>query len=385
MAVLEELAQAHLPPLPSFSKDKTGRPKSRTVLALFGGMIFGGVIASAALYFGKPFLRDVHLPGKGMTVLAFLVAMFLAILAHEAGHAIAGATKGFTFYGLAAGPLALRRRGHRLQMGFNRLPALWGGICVSIPPANEPELARKMAWMALGGPLASLALALAMIAIFVVSSGPVRFASGLTGLLSTALFLGTLLMPVAGMGFKSDGARALALRRGTEEEIASEALALSHLALAEVPPREWPAKAVKAAELLWAKGHAPGLGLLLVWRYLSLREIDRAREILAQSIENPKVPALLRAAIAGEAAEFELIVRQDVAAAEPWLKIALRAPLTEQYRKSFLRALAARLRNEPAIQAREIARARSAVRRAQFGVAPLDRELIDALSLADRP
>ena len=63
-----------------------------------------------------------------------LVALFVALAAHECGHIFAGLAAGFRFRFWAAGPFFLveNDRG-RLRLGWNRDAFLWGGVAATAP------------------------------------------------------------------------------------------------------------------------------------------------------------------------------------------------------------------------------------------------------------
>ncbi len=263
-----------------------------------------GLIALMAV--GYPYLADwvraplLRLfPPEGLTLAQTLsvifggpAVLFLIILSHEAGHALAGILGGLRFEMMAAGPVLLRSvepgTGRRLKLGLNRQPALLAGYSVCLPPPEmiPQELRRAMVLHISGGPGASLIVGIGSLAAAVLmpaTSGWESVARALLllmgcGSLLVGLFTG---LPTGGRSLLSDGARWLQLMRGGER--ASRDLTLlstSSRSMAGDAPRLWD------GHLLQAAGRIADSSLFEFWalRYLWLHHWDCSRIAEASAI-----------------------------------------------------------------------------------------------------
>lgn len=180
------------------------------------GVAIGSLFASA----GSP-LRD-GLAGLTPAVLLWVFPLgYLSICLHEAGHLLAGRLVGFRFLLFVAGPLKISRanlgQAARVEIGLNLNPGLFGGLSAS-QPLDFQDLNRRFAWVAAGGPLASLGLGLLGLggaAWLRESQLYLAFICGMAALVSLGIFCATLI-PMQAAGYPTDGAQLLALRRGGE-------------------------------------------------------------------------------------------------------------------------------------------------------------------------
>lgn len=238
---------AFLPPAappPDAAKKRRGIAKFLLTLPLYAafGAALGWLGARSGLRL-RDALPDVSLPG----VLVAAVLMFWPnVVLHEAGHALAGLSRGMRALAYGIGPL----RWERGQSGwrFRRGGGL-GGISgfAALLPQGERGLSRMdQAIYLAGGPLANLltaALAFASVAWGDVSRGGGAFLVG-TGL--CAAFLGVLnLVPFHTNGWRSDGRGLLdLLRRAPDADLQQRINQLLALSLGGVRPRDWPAALV---------------------------------------------------------------------------------------------------------------------------------------------
>jgi peptidase M50-like protein len=96
-------------------------------------------------------------------LLAFWVAFLVNVAVHELGHLAAGRIVGIGASRIVLGPLELVRDANRWSARLCRdWFSLGGGLVLLTPP---PRTARHMAWVAAGGPVASLALLVASLAL----------------------------------------------------------------------------------------------------------------------------------------------------------------------------------------------------------------------------
>ncbi len=310
-----------------------------------------------------------------------LLAVWVALVVHEAGHLAGAISRGFRFVFLAAGPLWLERGETGLALRFNRTAQTWGGVAAAMPP-DGVNLRRRFAAMVAGGPVASLALALAAGAAWnFLPAGTVRFAAAATALASAGLFVATAQPFGAGGGFASDGGRLLRLwRKGPVGEREVAVLALTATAMGGTRPRDWPAAVVDAAlrpddgsitevaARVYAAqraadvGDARGAGA----------HLDRALEI------SRGASPLLRSVVAVEAAWLRA-ARGDVDGAGELLPLA-EGPFVEEHARRRARAEWLRARGDRAGARVEAEAGIAALARSRFGrPSARDRELLEAI------
>ena len=139
------------------------------------------------------------------------VLYFLVVGWHELGHVMAGLLMRFKFMSLTIGPFAWKRDKDRIRFAWNRNINLSGGLAYMLPQSEE-NMARRFAFFAAGGPLASLLLAAVGVGLSVVlpmgSTGELLL--GVAGWFSLIIFLLTI-APFRAGGFSSDGRRILTL------------------------------------------------------------------------------------------------------------------------------------------------------------------------------
>ena len=232
---------------------------------ILGWGIFFVAATGAGYALGSLAQRSPHLlaplrPLLDLPALAFFAALpltaFLVILVHELGHVIAGVLTGMTFKLLIVGPLHVERTGSRLRFKWNRQLALWGGIAVCLPTSPE-RLDRQMATMVLGGPIASLLLALLAALLF-----PLWPPWLLVAILSAGITLVTG-FPAHTGPFYTDGARVRMLWRGGPDAERWISVTLSYSYTANgLRPRNWPSELVSRLER-HASSSLDGLGCAL--------------------------------------------------------------------------------------------------------------------------
>lgn len=269
-------------------------------------------------------------------------AGFLAILAHEFGHALAAMCCGWQFRFVAAGPLLFERGTRGLRLRFNRLPAGFGGLALCLP-LDDASLRRGAPWFYAGGPLGSLAFAGLSGTLFWSRGARLdgAWAGTLLGAaaISVLIALATLLLP--GGEIPNDGERLWRwLRRHPRAQAEAGLLRLWHLALAGVRPRDWPEAALRELDLDDSPRGAVSREMML-----AAAEIDAGRrgaglerlERLAgdwSKVSRPMVPPLaieltLLGALEGRpVAELEgWWLRAQKGFSEPWRRAAAEAAL----------------------------------------------------------
>jgi hypothetical protein len=264
-----------------------------------------------------------------------LVALFVALAAHECGHIFAGLAAGFRFRFWAAGPFFLvkNERG-RLRPGWNRDVFLWGGVAATAP-VDTRNLLPRMALVAVGGPAASLLLAAASALVLSAWGGALPAAGRIElswlRLLSGLLFLGTAI-PMKNGAFLTDGARTWRLVRGGPCAAREESLLVLEARWSRGErPRDWSQATVESAlvppdgslyELnarFWAYARAVDAGEVAE----AAPHVHRVAELMR------RLPASLRAPFACEVAWWEAAhggraeeasrLLASIPASSPWL------------------------------------------------------------------
>jgi hypothetical protein len=275
-------------------------------------------------------------------------------------------------------------------VSFNKVGAAWGGLAVCVPPDGR-EVARRMAVVALAGPLSSLLLtgaALGLAALFPpVSSGAAlaRFALLILGMVSLCVFIATAFLPGSG-GYRSDGHRARALLRGDAAAANESALlALSGLMLAGQRPRDWPPLLVEQAALLNDAGPLESIGAMTAAQshhdrgdvQAAGRELDRALALLDE------LPAFARPGFAATAAWFEAAERGALESARGWLARS-EGPMVDAHVRLLAQASVALLAGDRSSSAALAAQGLAEVPKARFGHSAADSERLQrVLDAAD--
>lgn len=185
--------------------------------------LLGLTLAGAVFgYFGATLIDDLFRKpdGIGAVVLMFaaLPAVWLIVVGwHELGHVVGGWLVGGRFMLWVVGPFMIKRTPNGVRFGRNRSVNIGGGLAVCVPTDVALVTPARTAVMILGGPGASLLLALLG---GLLVQGPLAGLGAIgynvlvfTALLSAAIFALTLAPFMAG-GFKSDGRRAWDLLKG---------------------------------------------------------------------------------------------------------------------------------------------------------------------------
>jgi hypothetical protein len=316
----------------------------------------------------------------GWPLLAGLVALYVALLAHEAGHVVAGQFAGFRFGLLGVGPVCIVRFGQKLRLRWLP-PSHWGPFALAYPVTPD-RIAARAAWYVAGGPLASLALALAAAACVWLAPDRaiLRWATPLA-LVSASIFVATAQPFGTGAGVPSDGGRVWAtLRGGADARATAALLALVGHSQAGVRPRDWdPALVAMAAEVRRPPAYLLAAATDLLRRSLDAGDLGAARaEIERIRGIYPRVPRWVRAEAAAEMAFWLAFYEKDPAAAAEFLRDA-RGLLVAPHRR--LRAGAAILLRRGDLDGARSAldKADAALRESLETPSAFDQDLIDAV------
>ncbi len=158
-----------------------------------------------------------------LILLLLIVPFFLIVIAfHEMGHAIAGVMVNFDFRMYVVGPFMWSKEQEKWKFSWNKNVNTAGGLVLCLPTDTQ-NLTRRFCGFALGGPLASLLLAVVCllaaqrftfeVATVSVPLQVLKSSFYVLSVFSFLIFLVTII-PMHTGGFSSDGARALRLLRG---------------------------------------------------------------------------------------------------------------------------------------------------------------------------
>lgn len=308
---------------PAVAPRRSGRWRGlATIAVLFlGGAAFGAGVARLAAR--SEWLRatlDVLGPWDLLLVPLLLL---LVIAVHELGHLAGGFSRGMRFVLLIVGPLRWTRSVRGIEFDWFWSPSTFGGLAAALPDPDRP-MPPQFARLIIGGPLASLVLALAALALAWFTDGRPAAYALLVAALSAAIFLATAIPIRGGHGsFMSDGAQLLELRRGGAA--VARRLDLTTLmaqSLAGTRPRD-----LDRATIARLSGDDGGNAMLRVAGHLYAynHALDQGRigdaagwiDAVAQDFE--AFPAGFRQALALEIAYFRARHQGDLAQARHWL------------------------------------------------------------------
>lgn len=252
-----------------------------------------------------------------------LPLLFLFVIAvHEAGHLFMGLRQRMPFLLYVVGPFGLVRGSDGVRFRWFFSLGTLGGLAATMPDPGRP-LAEQMKPVVLGGPLASLLLAIAGFTVLAASDGRLSAYGLIVGLLSSAIFLVTAL-PFRSGGFMSDGMQWLAYRRGgADVERRTRLTALMGMSMAGTRPRELDAETLRLAQEMATGSEV--LSDMGVWLYSYVRALDSGDVESASLWLDRMVDALddypdgFRQSVAIEVAIFEALHHRRVAEAAQWM------------------------------------------------------------------
>lgn len=341
----------------------TNRMRQLLVFGLFA--VLGGAIGIAIGKLGKGSgaVARVLDATSGWDLLALPVLALAVIAVHEFGHVVGGWSRGMRLLMFIAGPFALARtpRGLRPRFVFN-LGTL-GGLASMLPGDARP-LREQMGPLIIGGPLASLLLALAAAALAAGLDGRPALYAGMTAVLSTGIFLVTA-TPLRAGGYESDGLQWLGLRRDPARiERRARLVSLVGQSVAGTRPRELEAGTLAATLAETGGGDAPYD--VAAWLFAASHALDHGREDEAAAwfdrvaARIAEYPDGFRQALAVELAIHEALYRGRREDAKAWLAQG-RGGVVDRSRRALAEAAIAALEGDTAAARRGIAQARARV------------------------
>ncbi|MET1162472.1 MAG: site-2 protease family protein [Pseudoxanthomonas sp.] len=327
-------------------------------------------------------LRSVMDALSPWDLLALPVLVLAVIAVHEAGHLLMGLRQGMRFLLYVVGPFGLVGGGEGIRFRWFFNLGTLGGLAAAMPDPQRP-LAAQMKPMVLGGPLASLLLAIGGFVVMAIGDGRFAAYALIVGLLSAAIFVVTAL-PFRAGGFMSDGMQWLAYRRGGAG-IARRArlTTLMGMSMAGIRPRALDAETLRLA--LEAADGSEALTDMGAWFYAYARDLDRGEVEAADTWLKKMADALgaypdgFRQSIAIELAIHSALHRRDLAEASRWLRSA-RGGIVDAARRHLAEAAMAALQGDAAGAEKLLVQADKRLKQSMDpGFALLSRDQIDAL------
>jgi hypothetical protein len=340
-----------------------GAPKKPrgSIVTLLVWMLAGGIVAFAFERAGMQ-VRAGHVL---MLLLGGVLAAWLQLLVHEAGHALAGLSRGMHLFALGLGPLRIEQTRDGWHARWSRNVAGLGGFAALSPAAGREPRRIDQAIFIVGGPLANLLVA-ACVLPFAQSSTAPAGAGLMWGLVGFGVLYGVVnLLPFRSGGWRTDGLSLIQLwRKPDEARAAQQVQMIVGLALGGVRPRDWSPSLIPACD----PGFDPMLGRSLVLLRLSWAlDADRCdeAETLATMIaaDHAVAPDGIRQSQALMMANFAARCVRSESLLSAWLPLSEGGLLDMEAQREWLRAELAALRDATSDAREHIARARSALPR----------------------
>ena len=304
----------------------------RAVLGALGGAAVGATLAIAGIETADAlgiewralFPKEA---GLGRWVIGgslLLLAFWLQVLVHEAGHALAGLAGGLRPLAFGVGPLRLERSGEGWRFRWGGGLAGISGFALLLPsPGHSPSRVAQAVYL-LGGVVANALVAL--LALWGLAQSPPEVLRGLfVALLATGLFLAVVnLIPFRSHGWLSDGAGLWSLWR--QPGLAFASITLQQVVQASVDgmrPRDWPAALLPREDAPFGEFGEPALDIAIASMRLS-RAIDAGEHDQAEAAACylhatwPTTSPAQRPGLAVMLAVHCLLVRKDVATVRAW-------------------------------------------------------------------
>lgn len=304
-----------------------------------------------------------------LTLVSAVVVWLIAVGVHEAGHLLGGWLRGGRFLLYQVGPFRLKRSPSGIRWSLNRGVNVFGGLAACQLPENG-NLVSRFRTLLIGGPLASLVLALAALAWTAAMAQsdervPWPEASGriflaLLGFTSSLIFVVTV-FPFENGGFRSDGRRYLnLLSSGPAARQEAAMLVLSFASYAGTRPRDFKPETVAEALSLRDDSLWDRYAQWLAYSHAADRQawVDAQAYLDKLVAAEASLPGFLVDMVRAEYAWLLAARRQDPAMARAWLESAGKVEFDPSAR---LKAEAAVLLNEGK-KAEAAARAQQALR-----------------------
>lgn len=324
------------PPLSPETKPKT------SALATFGNALAGAAIGGGVTVL---LLRHLDLGGPSTLLLfvAFVVSMWLHIVIHEAGHAVAGMAAGLKPVAFGVGPLRMERAADGWHVRWGGGMAGISGFAMLLPPADARPRRREQALYLLGGPLSNLVVGVPALLLANAAAPGVGmllgFAFGAAGIVIGLVNL----VPFKTAGWLSDGAGLLLLRRDPDGVM--DGFRVQQIIQASMDgkrPRDWPAALLPERPLPDPGTDAPWAPADVLMRLsaaIDRGDHERGRALAGWLVARwPNASPTERHGIALSMAVYAAIVTEDVALLRAWRPLAKGGLLDQSCHEAWLDA-----------------------------------------------
>lgn len=179
--------------------------KSKTLKESLIGLFLGmGIMLGAYYLIPKESILKLF-PNTRLETLVFfssvIICPFFAILLHELGHLIVGLIQGFKLQLFVVAFLGIKRLDDKVKFYFNKELQFFGGIAATSPTKITNNLKNQFAFILIAGPLSSLIFGALFLFLFSITDSIFNTSLGITGVISTGLFLATTLPAKSGVFF----------------------------------------------------------------------------------------------------------------------------------------------------------------------------------------
>lgn len=291
------------------------QPRSRW-FSIVIGLLIGLAIGAALILADQGFLPDWGLPS--FNGLLLIPALYAAITIHEVGHLLAAVLVGFAIGTLGIGGFVVSKCSGRWRFSFDRRRAL-AGYFRPLTKATDFDV-RRFALMVAGGPVASILLSAACIALWT------RVGDGRWSWLGTFVWVAFFLVVMSLVPFstgltRSDGARLLQLLRDADAPRRWMALiALQTEEANGVRPSRWdPALVREILQMNESAPEYPFCQLMAYYRCLDTGSEEQALVHLESALSRSKSCGnVFRHALFLEAASASALLRKQAKQARAW-------------------------------------------------------------------
>lgn len=314
------------------NKSLTKEQKVSKNVEILAGLILGGMVGYLAT---SIFLNSGHdeiaFPWyyKFLVLPLVILALWIAVAAHELGHILAGFSQNFEFKLLTIGPLLIENEAGKCKLRRNTIVNVFGGLALSLPNDQANLTARYIRFI-VGGPVGSFVwggvLLVPLLSLHLNTANLFHYLLHAFLVLSCVLSFGVgivALLPIRSEGFTSDGGKIkILLGGGPAATIETMMLHCFAATCAGTRPAALDPKPLEDAIAI--EGHSEDkyyLHSILYGHYLDAGLLDKAEEHLNAYTEGAEfVQKGLRAIVFFEKAWFEARYHKHIELARDFLK-----------------------------------------------------------------
>ncbi len=246
-----DVPSPYLPPSVAPSPQQLSSRSIAAFLAWMAGGAAVGVVVGTAQAWVRPMLHVDALDhyvdampavGAGWVVFFFLATLLPNVLVHEAGHAIAGLSRGMQAVAVGIGPWRWERSLEGWRLRRTAMVRGISGFAILLPRGEHGRSRFDQCVYFAGGPAANLAtLGVALAVLPWTTQAPLAGAFVIAVAVGAAVLAFVNLVPFRTAGWNSDGRNLVDLfRRSQDAENARRVRETVGLTMAGVRPRDWP-------------------------------------------------------------------------------------------------------------------------------------------------